>query len=471
MVHEPIVAESTTPPAQAGARGFWSRTSLRWGLYLTGAAGLSIAGPLLRSDLGSLPVYVLAGSRMRAGEEVFAPAANMTFSYPAAFALPFIGADLLPMRWLRSLGYFVNLVLAAAGVELALRRVLGWAQRHDSGATPQPAPRFQHRRWVLVTMLAAGTLRHLLSPLEYQSHDLVIFLLVMLAAEAASRSREGWAGIAAGIAAAFKVTPLLLLMMFAAQGRSRAAGALLLALGCVTAAPELAYPRKDGRLWCVAWTQAFVLKLDAAGPANVAGTWNRWNPLNQNLSGTLHRLTTPPRKPSVEEPDVTLIALSPGAGKALTLASQLAVLGWLLLATRRGLSRRLDPHERAMQRWGELGLAACAMLLLSPMSSKSHFATLLIPMAFCAADALFRRPHPVTWSAIMLAAATGVLAAKDIVGREWGNFLLTAGCVTWTTVALFLASGWALMDRARTLATPNADSERPPAPATHGAPG
>ncbi len=467
--HEPTTPASSTPPAQARPGSFWERTRLRWGVYLVGAAALSIVWPLLRSDLGSLPVYVLAEARMRGGEEVFAPAANLTFSYPAAFALPFLGAQALPMRWLRTLAYFINLVLAAVGVELVLRRVLGWARSREGDGRSEAAPSPRRRRWLLV-LLAAGTLRHLLSPVEYQSHDLVIFLLVVLSAEAASRSREGWAGVAAGVAAAFKVTPLLLLPVFAAQGRARAAGALLLALACVTAAPEIAFPRQDGRLWSVAWVESFVLKLDATGPADVKGTWNRWNPLNQNLSGTLHRLTTPPRKPSAEEPDVTLVALRPGVGKALTLAAQLVVLGWLLVTTWRGWSRRLAPRERAMQRWGEFGVAACAMLLLSPMSSKAHFATLLLPVAFCAADALFRRSHAITWTAVGLAAATGVLAAKDIVGREWGNLLLTAGCVTWTTVALFFASGWALLDRARSLAKPDADAERSPAPAAQGAP-
>ena len=39
--------------------------------------------------------------------------------------------------------------------------------------------------------------------------------------------------------------------------------------------------------------------------------------------------------------------------------------------------------QSIVERLGEAGLIACGMVLLSPMSSKSHFCVLLLPIAFC----------------------------------------------------------------------------------------
>ena len=90
------------------------------------------------------------------------------------------------------------------------------------------------------------------------------------------------------------------------------------------------------------------------------------------------------------------------------------------------------------------------MLLLSPMSSKSHFCLLIYPATYLAI--MLARPRelaPVVRSvvAVLTAAAFGlvVLTTKGIVGSQSGSVLLSVGTVGWGTLALLLATITALV--------------------------
>ena len=91
----------------------------------------------------------------------------------------------------------------------------------------------------------------------------------------------------------------------------------------------------------------------------------------------------------------------------------------------------------------------CAMLLLSPMSSKQHFCSLLVPIAFCVADYLYRRRSWYVAFALGLVFALGTLAAKDIIGRPLGNQLLAYGSLTICTLSCLLATGFVLISGSR----------------------
>jgi hypothetical protein len=286
---------------------------------------------------------------------------------------------------------------------------------------------------------------------ENQSNDLFIVLLVALCADAAARAREAASGALAGLGAALKATPLLFLPVFLGQRRWRASLGLVVALGAVTLLPDALRPRPDGQLWAVAWYRTFVRGVAPGEPvAKVGGAWAKTNILNQNLAGTLYRLSTPVVEDGDMQVDASVWRPSPGLLKAVTLAAQLLVLALVAWAAWPGRTRAgAPPADADWRRWGEASAVACGMVLLSPMSSKSHFAILMLPISFCLIECFWRRRSVVLVVHLVLILAFGALTTKGIWGRTLGNDLQAHGTVTWTALFALTGTTYALVRRPR----------------------
>lgn len=397
-----------------------------------------------------LPVYVAGGERMAAGAELYRRQAGdgyeadkKPFTYPPFAALPFVAFARLPLGWQPPAWFLVNF-----GLLLALLR---WLHRHagraDGGlGAPRPVA-----FWLLVGVVGG---RHVASVFGNQSHDLMTAGLLGLCAAAWARNRA-LAGAWAGVAAAFKATPLLLLGLFGLRLRVVATFALFVAAVGATLLPDWLCPRADGKAWVVAWYELTLRGLDA-GAAKAEGAWNSHNILNQSLGGTLTRWFQPlatTSKFTVGEPGAALVALvSPTAFRVVVHGAQLAVLGLLALVVRRAAAVvRGATDAAAAQRavaLGEVGAFACGMLLLSPMSSKAHFCVWIFPVAFLA-ERLLRGRRDLATAGLFVAGAVVGLLAKDVLGRKLGNDVLAYGNATWATVLFLLATLRALGGMAR----------------------
>lgn len=397
-----------------------------------------------------LPVYVAGGERMAAGAELYRRQAGdgfaadkKPFTYPPFAALPFVPFAWLPQAWQPPAWFLVNF-----GLLLALLR---WLHRHagrsDGGlGAPRPVA-----FWLLVGVVGG---RHVASVFSNQSHDLLTAGLLGLVAAAWARNRAT-AGAWAGIAAAFKATPLLLLGLFGLRFRVVATVLLLAAAVVATLLPDWLCPRGDGKPWALAWYDLTLRGLDA-GAAKAEGAWNSHNILNQGLGGTLTRWFQPLEEASkftVGEPGTALVAvLSPTAFRVVVHGAQLAVLALLALIVRRAAAvvRGADDVAAAQRAvaLGEVGAFACGMLLLSPMSSKAHFCVWLFPVAFLA-ERLLRGRRDLVCAGLFVAGAVVGLLAKDLLGRKLGNDVLAYGNATWATVLFLLATLRALAGMAR----------------------
>ena len=399
----------------------------------------------VRDKPGELPVYVRAAERTVSGGSFYDPNDRPAFSYPPAFSL--VTVPLVPLsdfgrRWA---WWAVNLVLLG-GVLVTV-----WALvRPALGGGETNASRRRLWAWGGVTGVLAG--RFVLSPLQYQSHDLILLALLTAAAVLWTRRADGRAGVAAGVAAACKATPLLVLPFFLLRRRWSAAGALLLAVAAATFAPDALFPNPDGGPWAVTWYERFVAKVPVSAAPDVDGAWENWNPLNQSLAGTVARLTRDP--PSGKgRTAVTLWRVPPAAAKGMTLACQLAVLGWLAWCGWRPASADapaapfadadaapggLTPGLRAL---AELSLALCGMLLLSPMSSTQHFCFLLPGVAVIAARLVLDRGDRRNLAAGLFLLAVGTLPAKDLIGNANAEVVRSLGGHAACALVVLWASG------------------------------
>ena len=75
--------------------------------------------------------------------------------------------------------------------------------------------------WFFLALLGG---RYLLSPLENQSHDLMVMVCILGGVLLGGRGREFGGGLLLGLAAAMKATPLLFLPVLVWQRRWRATG-------------------------------------------------------------------------------------------------------------------------------------------------------------------------------------------------------------------------------------------------------
>ena len=240
-------------------------------------------------------------------------------------------------------------------------------------------------------------------------------------------------GLLCGLATACKATPLLFLPMLLLRGRWQAAGMFVAACLLASFLPDVLCPAKSGRAWSEQWYSVFVSKVETSGPAAGSKAWRAWNHLNQGLAGTLYRFTTPAPVDSAERIalEVNIVELSPENRRNLTLgalgllfASSLAVT-WLRC-------RLAAPLPRNLMELGTWSVLFTAMLLLSPMSSKQHFCTLLVPLAYVC-DYLLDAPKRQYLLLVGLGLVwfMGSCLMKDIVGRPLGNLALAYGSLTW----------------------------------------
>lgn len=82
----------------------------------------------------------------------------------------------------------------------------------------------------------------------------------------------------------------------------------------------------------------------------------------------------------------------------------------------------------------------CAMLLLSPISSKSHFGLLIVPLSFCVIE-LVRDPRRLVIELhLALIFVLGTLTSKGLLGKDLGNLVLAYGTITWMTLLTLTGS-------------------------------
>jgi hypothetical protein len=386
-----------------------------------------------------LPVYLRGAERMAAGEEIYRRGTDdKPFTYPPFAAVPMLPLRLLPAKWQAPAWFLVGYALLLA--------IAAYVHRWAATAWPDAGPPRLLWLWLVVVLIAG---RHVSSVFENQSHDLLVAAPLALGGALwcrRHRSMPYLAAAAAGLGAAIKATPLLFLEVLLVRRSWWAAGALALAFALLSFAPDLIFPRLDHRSWAFAWYDVNLRGLSAGGTADAAGAWNPHSVLNQSLSGTLTRLLSAPMVVDTEfvRPDVALLDLPPWLLRTVVLLLQAAVVAavaWCVLRARAVIdgAAAADLAQRRFA-FGEWGAVLCAMVLLSPQSSKSHFCVLLLPAAFCA-DRLLRGRRD--WPLLALVAGSALLAVgttKELVGRNAGNLVLGLGSVTWSTVLLLSAT-------------------------------
>jgi hypothetical protein len=379
-----------------------------------------------------LPCYVQAAQRLQAGE-MLQRSEGAAYMYPPAMAMMTVPLSSLPPRASAWAWYLVN-VLA-----LCVLFVSGW-RLAGGPALARLSWRWRIAFWLTIALAA----RWLVSPLENKQYDIVIAALVTAGGLALARGRD-WKGAAAiGVAVAMKCTPLLFLPYLWWRGKWAAGLMLLVTALSVNLLPDFLWPRQTGESYALEWLQFTTHTLDQQMP----GGWWSDPRLNQSLAGMFRRGLGWTLMPG-EVPSATVVEAVRWAiyGTASLL---LAITAWRFGRPFRAadaLSHQASvPSGRERQRTAiECAAVMCLMLLLSPMSGKAHYVILLLPLMLVARETAWGARGSILVALSLV--ATGPLAAKGVVGREWGGILLEWGVPTWHVLIAFAAL-WVMLGRA-----------------------
>lgn len=361
-------------------------------------------------DWGMIPTFSPVGDCLKRGEHL-ATCAH-AFPYPPLFALIMVPLTYLPM-WARNMVWYGVLLSATYGCFRICENLAVKA--------------FQVAReelfWLRLFSVLLS-LKFVLSVFENQAYDSLVFFFMLVGLRGLSHNRNFAAATGLAAATALKPTPALMLLyaLFLRKWEVFALGVgvwLVLSL-----LPDLFFtPHRPGPGYLQTWViEVAIGGLLGTSPDAYYPLLKHVGLLNQSLKGlvfnTMH---------GQSDPDIAAHARTVLYGVYLLYG--LVALTVLLLASR---------LENALL-WGA-SVVLISMLLLSPVSSKSHFVVLLLPHTAIIAH-LIR--HREAWDAVVpilgASFALNTLTSKLFLGRELSNAMLSHGCITLGTLLLLAA--------------------------------
>jgi len=373
--------------------------------YYTGALALREGRPdLLYPDPSTLNLGVLPDQEwVRYAVERGIPHPS-GYIYPPFLAVVMEPLTLLPYHGANQAWFVLNGIFFASGVGL----LLGWR--------PGPIDPIAAAGVIFVSLNFYPTYR----AFQCGQVSLLIFALASASLWLLSRGRDGAAGALVGIAAAIKLTPVVLVVYFLAARRYRAA------VGAVAAvAASLVFSVAGAGVENHLRFVSGILPALSRGAATFA---------NQSLPGFLARVgmgTTMNVFQFVDEPRWLWFLARAGSGTVL--------LGSILLA------------RRLAVRGGEEGVAAgfalviTGSLIASPISWEHHWVQALVPLAVLIAFAVRQERLSLSWSAALACGYVLIATnAYDLIrhhfpygaGRLAISYALYGGFLLWSLLAL-----------------------------------
>jgi hypothetical protein len=376
-------------------------------------------------------VYLRAATRLLNGGDVYR--LEDGYAYP-----PFMAWAVIPFTFLsplisRLVWFAINVACLVGMLRLAWRMTGG-------GILEGIWPTDTREHLICILGLACG-LRYALNGIAHHQTDLVIGMALLGGCYLLSRGRETSAGSCFGLAAAMKCTAVLWVPYLLWRGKWKAAtGVLLVAVG-LNLLPNLARQPDEGGLWVSGWLTRYVHPLTSA--ERYPGDWGSWIIYNQSLSGAGNRWLTTQWGWRGSEFEVTrkLDALDPMLVKSIVYGFEaiLVIVVVVVVSRRRALEKGQGEPPSWPSEIVEYCLVLVLMVLISPMSSKPHFATLILPGLMLARWAVNVKAPVIQLMlgmAIVMAALSLPLwsggfdfIALWLGSDTWNAFILLIGCL------------------------------------------
>lgn len=344
---------------------------------------------------------------------------ELIYAYPPFFAL--LWTPLAPIPPL--LRVIVWYIVVVGTIVVSLRQCEALVRRSFPGEwTDRELITFR----VLTFVLGAKLILAVLANQAYDSVALV-FILSGLLALIGGRALLGGACLAT--AAALKVTPVIFLPYLLFKRRFAAAGVFTAVLVFLSLLPDILLPPKQQ--WHVTvWLRDVILAPLDLKPGFDLPFWVSDSPMNQSFHAAIVRLFTGVHEQRPYEVVLAIVQSRPFAIALATVTGlYILVVGCVMLKSRR--------RDRLIAVDGALLIISA--LLLSPVSSQSHFVGLLLPYALLAAALIKNSSMRVFNSAMLLLSFVLMTAtSNDLVGRSFTGWALWSNLPVYGTLILIV---------------------------------
>jgi alpha-1,2-mannosyltransferase len=381
------------------------KSELRWrfGPWIVLIIAAAAYYPRFIKFSDGMAIYPRAASCMLHNEVMVT--CEKVFSYPPVFAFLMIPFTWMPI-WLRDcVWYAITIVAIVASFKLCEKLARSIIRR------PLDATELMWLR--LLGMLMSA--KFVLAVLENQAYDAFVLMLILLGLVALVTRRDSWGGASLAFAAALKATPVIFLPYLLVKRRFVAALVFAVVLAALSYLPDLFF-HPTGSPYGYFNTWLHEVAGAALGVERRADFvfWAGANLMNHSLRGLV----------SLNIDEETHRAAHHMVLYAVY-AAFIAIVGTLiLLSPRRRDSIAIDGS-----------LLLISMLMLSPMTSRSHYIDLMLPYMVVVAFGLrdertLTLGRIVLWLSFFLATAT----SNDIVGQtitDWayGHSFLVLGAL------------------------------------------
>lgn len=341
------------------------------------------------------------------------------FAYPPVSALLVTPLLALP-AWLRDLVWYLILVGALIGslhvCEALVRRLF-------------PGDWTEGELTLYRGLIFILSLKFMLAVLENQSFDSIALLFILLGLLALLNERSVMAGASLAMAAALKVTPLIFLPYLLLKRRFVAAAVFAVTVVFITVLPDILLPPKDS--WHSAiWVREVLLGPFSNDPNIKLQFWVGSSTLNQSFHGALARI--------LDEGDRSELFVL-----AERIVSAIYMLGVGLILLKSMHDKRVIAAEGA--------LLVISGLLLSPVTSQSHFVGLMLAYAVMSATLVRYRSMSVSTAAVLFASfMLATATSNDLVGRTFTGWALWNNLPMWGALVLAVQLGvliWSIATR------------------------
>lgn len=395
------------PAAASPARRY---STIAWAVL---GLALVLYYPHFSTSYGGTGIFLLAGDCLLRGERL--STCSLGFAYPPFFALVMTPLSILPV-WAGKFGWYAVLIGTTYG-SLRICETLA-VRAFDIGRKE-----FAWMRLFTVVL----TLKFVLAVFGNQAYDVLVLFFLLVGLYGLSENRTLLGAIGLALAAALKATPLLMLLypLLLRKWKVSALGVGLCAVFSLL--PDLLFPSSDPN---AGYLRTWIVEVAGGGlvgapPAEGYSMFFQGSTFfNQSLKASVYRLVDPRNVP----------------WRDLTASAQviLYVVYLVYCVTALAIILRSAKVEGTLL-WGA-SVVVISMLLLSPISSKSHFVVLLLPHVAIVAYLL---KHRELWGrAVPLLCASFVLntlTSRGLVGRGLSTQMLTWGSITIGTLLLLAA--------------------------------
>jgi alpha-1,2-mannosyltransferase len=315
------------------------------------------------------------------------------FTYPPAFAFVFIPLSMLPL-WLCLLVWYVVTIAASVAAYKCADVVA-------SRLFPEP---FSAYELALVRVLnIVLTAKFVLAVLENQAYEALPLFLITLGLAALSARHELAGGAAIGLAAAIKATPLIFLPYLLVKRRFAAAAAFLAAMLLLSYAPDMFFTPTGAPLgYFHTWLKTVLLGSSEYDPNWAEQFLGGANAMNHSLRGAVSLQID--------------IDAYPGLHKLVLYGLDLAFIAFAAALI---MLRKADRDMLAI----DGSILVIGMLMLSPLTSRSHYEVLALPYVTLGMVVLRDRVAKTTGIAVLAASFVLLtLTSNDVVGKGMSDW-------------------------------------------------